>query len=259
MKRKVFASVFATIILLECLLRVFDPYGYTALQASHFIVNAGYITHPTRGYALADRCYKNSQWGYCVENGARVVPDTNLNARKTLVLVGDSVLFGWGVNNADTAANLIAKALPDWRVINAAVPGYSSENIYATFEQYREVADLTVYLVTPNDIEVSFPRDVFEYAPRSGDIMTLEYLRMIYAYAQPIEHAPVRYLNDLYRLHQAGVILVGFEDNPTLPHYAYKISRYSETLSMFDGHPSIEGQREIAAQMIGIVQALIAT
>jgi len=52
------------------------------------------------------------------------VPDPS---RDQAILLGDSVLFGWGLPDDQTAARLLEPRLPGLQVLNASVSGYSPE------------------------------------------------------------------------------------------------------------------------------------
>jgi hypothetical protein len=44
----------------------------------------------------------------------------------TAIIVGDSSIYGWGVGDEDTFASQLAAQIPNWRVVNGAVPGYGA-------------------------------------------------------------------------------------------------------------------------------------
>jgi hypothetical protein len=66
--------------------------------------------------------------------GAEIVHDPGSDARRILVL-GDSVAYGWGLAEADTFPVLLGEELGrlglDAEVLNAAVPGYNTEGALA--------------------------------------------------------------------------------------------------------------------------------
>ena len=43
-----------------------------------------------------------------------------------MALLGDSTVFGWGVDDGQTVADGLAAALPGVEVLNAGQPGYST-------------------------------------------------------------------------------------------------------------------------------------
>lgn len=58
------------------------------------------------------------------ESGLRSVPDSSESGSQTVLFMGDSVIWGWGLNDSDTLANVFAKNITDSLVVNGAVPGY---------------------------------------------------------------------------------------------------------------------------------------
>jgi hypothetical protein len=102
-------------------------------------------------------------------DGYRVVPTLLGNPgsnEKTVVVLGDSLVFGYGLRNEDTLAakletQVVAKHL-NFRVRNIGAPGYTSWNEYAAFQDYltRFKADQVLLIYNPND--VTFDNDYFE-------------------------------------------------------------------------------------------------
>jgi hypothetical protein len=95
-------------------------------------------------------------------DGYRIVPlpggaEENLLAREVVVL-GDSVAFGLGVDDKDTIAAYLQRHLL-WekkpiRVVSIAAPGYSSWNEYAALLRYRNLSKIqtVVLLYVNNDV-----------------------------------------------------------------------------------------------------------
>lgn len=59
-------------------------------------------------------------------------------AEKSVVCLGDSTVFGWGVAQEEAFPRRLEEVLPDgaWRVINAGVPGYSSLQVRLQAERW---------------------------------------------------------------------------------------------------------------------------
>lgn len=71
-----------------------------------------------------------------------------------VVLMGDSTVFGWGVDDGDTVADALAAALgPGVEVVNAGQPGYSTTQVEALFDRVvRHYApDVLVVFVPMHD------------------------------------------------------------------------------------------------------------
>lgn len=51
---------------------------------------------------------------------------TRTKPRRRIALLGDSVVFGWGVDDGESFPDAVAAALPEVDILNAGQPGYSS-------------------------------------------------------------------------------------------------------------------------------------
>lgn len=82
------------------------------------------------------------------------VPVERTPGRSRVVLLGDSTVFGWGVDDGGTVADGAQAALgPSWEVINAGQPGYSTTMaawLYGEVVQ-RYQPDLTVVFLPEHD------------------------------------------------------------------------------------------------------------
>jgi len=82
----------------------------------------------------------------------RTIPE--VDADKKILMVGDSGLFGVGVDDEDTIASNLQKLVGDsHRVVNAGVGGYGGEQSYAVARMLsdREDFDILVYVGHHND------------------------------------------------------------------------------------------------------------
>lgn len=66
------------------------------------------------------------------------------------MLLGDSVAFGYGVNDDKTVANYLAQNHPDVNFINTGMVAYNSSNVLANYEAFPD-ADGYLYLIVGND------------------------------------------------------------------------------------------------------------
>jgi hypothetical protein len=76
------------------------------------------------------------------------------DARRMLVL-GDSMAWGWGVEADQIFCERLEARHPDWEIIDAAVPGYSTDQqlLYFEREGRRWNPDVVLLLFHPNDAE----------------------------------------------------------------------------------------------------------
>ncbi len=141
-----------TLALIEVLLRVLDPFGVVYFHdlAANFYDVA--LPDP-RGYVVAPGEYRASHWSFTIlDDHTRAVPDTAPDARRTMVFIGDSVAFGYGVEDAETFVNLVARAFPGWRVVNDSYPGWNIQNLEGALAQHPD-ADLIFVLTITNDLD----------------------------------------------------------------------------------------------------------
>ena len=156
-------GVLLALLTAEALLARFDPLGFVYFRDQAYL-SAQMIPDP-RGYNFRPGTYPLSFALTILPDGTRAVPDTG-PAAVTLVFIGDSVTFGYGVDDDQTWVNLIARTLPGVHVINAGVSGYNSTNVARTVAQFPD-ADALVYLIVNNDAEPEKLPD-FDH-PRSSE------------------------------------------------------------------------------------------
>lgn len=141
-----------TLLAIEVLLRVVDPWGMSYFDDLAYMGDELFSVHPQRGYYIPDGTYQLSHWSATFADGARVLPDNNTQATCEVVILGDSVAFGYGVDDADAWANLIAQALANVRLVNTALPRYNSTNVLGSLQAFPD-GDAYLYLIIENDIE----------------------------------------------------------------------------------------------------------
>lgn len=88
-----------------------------------------------------------------LDSGARYVPDSGAGDCK-MAVVGDSMSWGWSVDDHATWVNLVAQELPSVEIVNYAVPGYNVQDAYQTILNYPEY-DGYIYLYFENDNEIN--------------------------------------------------------------------------------------------------------
>jgi hypothetical protein len=91
-------------------------------------------------------------YNFDVDGHRRTIPE--VNAGKKILMVGDSGLFGVGVDDEDTVASNLQKFVHNsHRVVNAGVGGYGGEQAFAVARALsdRENFDILVYVGHHND------------------------------------------------------------------------------------------------------------
>lgn len=248
-------SIIFFVLLLEGLLSL-DPLGFVHFRdhinlIKHAVPSAAGYTYAPGQYDLARNTVT------MLEDGTRLVPNTDTEAEKVLVFVGDSVTFGYGVDDEETFANLVAQQLPGVRIYNAGITGYNSTNILRQVQQYPN-ADAIVYLITNNDddgeVIISFDREFPDYSWLAVYAINLPPLLF------PNDLRPVydtdRYLRDVAQIAaDPRTLIVGYDDRLTpITPGAVRIAPYTTRNSISDGHPDTEGHRFIADQLLPLIR-----
>jgi lysophospholipase L1-like esterase len=258
-------SVSLTVLGIEGILSL-DPLGVYYFRDLYHAMD--YMVSTNAGYTYLPGVTQLTHSSFTMrEDGTRLVPATNEDAEKTLVLLGDSVTFGWGVNDADTWANLIAQALPDWHVINAGISGYNSENVLRTL-YLHENADAFVYLMVYNDALVTVPFKTG--VPKESEPTTswfslyLEYLTNTADIGGPASEDRERFLRDLEDIQSdPRVLIVAFPGELTdfsrqAAPSIHEIPMFTHSNSRVDGHANAVGNRQIADALLPLVKAHLA-
>jgi len=95
------------------------------------------------------------------EDARRIVPAAPTEAEREIWLIGDSQVFGWGLDDAETVAARLQTYLgADYRIVNAGVPGYGPMTYVRVLETAPREADRIVFFTETND-----GQDAFSSAP----------------------------------------------------------------------------------------------
>lgn len=99
--------------------------------------------------------------------------------RRRVLVLGDSVVWCWGVEHDECFTELVERALGDTDVVNAGVPGYSTaqELLFYRQEGRRYRPDVVVLVVSPNDAD--------DNVDRRGPRFRLAGERLVYDPAPP--------------------------------------------------------------------------
>jgi lysophospholipase L1-like esterase len=151
------ASLLVSTILLEVALRVvaIDVASYHSIQ--------GFAVYdPVLGWRLApsrDAVFRGAHFAVRVHQNAEGLRDRHYDYARTpdrrrVLVLGDSVVWCWGVEQDECFTERLERALADTDVINAGVPGYSTaqELLFYEREGRRYAPDVVVLVVAPNDV-----------------------------------------------------------------------------------------------------------
>lgn len=253
-----------SLLLIEGLLRLIDPWGALRYVSDSRELFAHFAEDDALGYRMQPGRYTFSNWIATVNaDGFRAIPDTSPMGC-TIVLVGDSVTFGFGVSDTETWANLLARQYPAVRIINTGVNGYNANNAYAIMTHVH--ADAYLYLLIDNDAEA--PLDW----RRSVRDMNVSAMMLYWFWSNPQRVAAAdgpsylptfwKTLDAITRLPNAQMI--AFDDAPdSLGKQAAKrypiilIPNYTGHNSYADPHANAFGNQQIAAAISPILHSLI--
>lgn len=85
--------------------------------------------HPDFGWLPTLR-QSEPRAGVTVENSVGQRLEIVDPSREHIVLMGDSVMYGWGVGDDETAGAFLAQKMPAVQVVNASVSGYAIDQYY---------------------------------------------------------------------------------------------------------------------------------
>lgn len=261
-RRAVIAILFSAVVvplIVEAALGLFDPLGIVYFN-DQAVLNSHVIPHAGRGYALEAGRYRLAHFTATELPGhARLLPDAR-NGPCLVVFVGDSLTWGYGVDDDQTWANRVARALSGTRAENPAFSGYNSENIRALVADYAQ-ADVLVYLAISNDDDASWPTYARREQPQRA--MLALYAEYVLSRPAPFPKDRARFVRDIQAFAtDPRIVMVTFDNvwgrqladfTPThvIPHYTGRISAV-------DGHPNAAGHAEIAAAILPIVKDAVA-
>jgi lysophospholipase L1-like esterase len=262
-------------LMLEGLLRIVDPWGIYFFDDMVTMANA-FKLDEQRLYDMPDGTYEFRNWTATIENETRVLPAPNADADCRIVLLGDSVTFGYGVNDDETWAYDIALAFPNVEFINTAITAYNSEHVRRTYEMYPD-ADAYLYSVVYNDWEPTINPARYEhqndarympYIVRYGNLLLHrdpELSASDFTPEQLLVHPQLRrfYADIEVLAADPRVEMIAFQDSVTTlaliggnyPFYQLEYPHYP--ISFSDGHVNPEGHDILAERIKPVMQEII--
>ena len=160
------SSILISLIIVEVAIRVLDPLGVSYFQeASRYHLDK--VPDPILVYKHAPGLQRTYQ-GVRVFINELGLRDRNLEKKQDgelrILLLGDSVTFGWGVPIEATFGRKLESTLASTlgrpvRTVNTGVGGYNTVQEYAVLRTYADVIepDVVVLLYVKNDIEPNDP------------------------------------------------------------------------------------------------------
>ena len=156
-------SMLIMLLVVEWGLRVFNPFGVEFFHLLPYHMQGmvddpllGYKHDKTISYMLGSRRVTINDHGLRDTDIPYVKPD---NEKRILVL-GDSVTFGWGVSQGEAFSDQMEPLLREqtgghWQVINAGVNGYNTEQeaAYLRSEGMRYSPDYVLLIYVSNDVD----------------------------------------------------------------------------------------------------------
>lgn len=268
MRRKLIGCLFGFILtfcLIEGLLRTFDPLRIELVRSDwHEIApvpgEQGILVIDPGVYRLTENTVTIGADGF------RVLPDTNLDAACTIAFIGDSVTFGWGVDDHEVFANRIAREFPNVRFINASAPG--SDNLQLLWMMEHTAANGYIHLIYENDardiaLKNTAPRVQITAADRL--LYTRWYIKRLYSvYSRAPEVINTAdFFAALDGMRDYNVLFFAQRSNPLIDRIT---ERYPEVvvldwtwrqLNWADSHPDPAGHEAGARLMLPYVREFV--
>jgi hypothetical protein len=161
-----YALIISTLIVLlavELGLRIFNPFGVGFFHNLPYHMQ-GMVDDPALGYKHPDSVAYSlgSSRVELNSHGLRddEIPYDKPAGEKRVLVLGDSVTFGWGVSQGETFADRMEYLLNElpgdrWQVINSGVNGYNTEQeaAYLRIEGMRYSPDFVLLVYVSNDVD----------------------------------------------------------------------------------------------------------
>jgi len=159
-------STSMVLLAVEWGLRAFNPFGVGFFHLLPYHMQ-GMLDDPRLGYRHPDSVtyMLGSKQVRINAHGLRddEVPYNKPDGEKRILVLGDSVVFGWGVSQGETFSDYMEPLLDEqtggrWQVMNAGVNGYNTEQ-EATFlriEGMRYSPDYVLLIYVSNDVDPVF-------------------------------------------------------------------------------------------------------
>jgi hypothetical protein len=251
-----------SLIVVEVTLSILDPWGSKFFDDLVALKNVSQVDSK-RGYILPAGHYQFSHWSVTeLENGTRNVP-ANAGGKCQVVFVGDSMTWGYGVNDNETWVNLLAAALPEINAVNAGLYGYSSANIRDTMIDFPS-ADILVYLIIQDDHKEK--ATLIRESRRSAIEKYVDFIMLVRRQVVDTEEGKgtdkSHFISDIEKMQQdRRVLLLGLDEPPgrylTDGLNVKLIPKSNHRISVMDIHPDPIGHREMADAILPILREAV--
>lgn len=243
--------VVLTVVCAEFALRL-DPFGILRYLSAQHRIQYDQERKPYRPVPQI----KSAEYGTITinENTTRYLPDAHDHACK-IAIVGDSMAWGWEVDDHDTWANLLASHV-DAELVNWAVPGYNLLQVLETIDQLQSY-DGFIYLFFENDGDIDHT---------AGAVASWSAI-VTHLHAQQVQHdiytLPDEQMRELLTTLPRNIFVFGF----SLPYtrrmaafYPIHIIPFYDSayhLNSTDWHPNPMGHRLIFEAVYGQISTFI--
>ena len=258
-----------SLLLLEGLVRFTDPWGLSYFNDLIRMGNEYFVADSVRGYILPDGAYKFSYWTVTVENGARVTPATHPDVDCTIIMLGDSVTMGHGVDDDETWINHLAQVYPDVQFVNTGLTSYNSTNVLGSKRAFPD-GDAYLYLMTDNDIGLPLTPNPDAYPGQNPTKLPylVRYVSFILHQQEntaintlTVDEAGIqRFLSEVDEIMADGDTWLVTMNNSLLAEQmqdsTYTITFYpypSQRISRVDAHLNAEGNRLFAEYFVPLI------
>lgn len=254
-------SILLCIALLEGLFRLLDPFGLERYM-SDLALYYTYLEADDNLYILPNGEYHFGRWSARIHDGARFTASPATDC--AIAFAGDSVTFGFGVNDSDVWVNRLALRFQNVTFINIGLPGYNVTDVIKRIS--RTPADGYVYLIFGNDAGLPLnpsaqsERRMYSALRRAVFwVFVPEAPFWVFAPETSGAEIPDFFLSNITALPE-NALLVGFEgDSLAASVQAHLIPIYQGRISRADPHADAQGNIEIADSIQPLIETYVAS
>ncbi len=140
---------------------------------THFDAQLGWVNIPNKSFTSDERTYTTNKLGF---RSPPINP-----SKKQILILGDSVAYGAGVNDHETLSFYLNEKFPDDQVLNMAVSGYGIGQYYLTLKNFIKKTNpklIVNVIYTGNDFSDSRKNHLFGISKplfqlRNGELVNL--------------------------------------------------------------------------------------